>query len=185
MIIKQPELRTAFLAGWGNTLYFCKIRMIWNFFTRRNTFMEAIEDLGDEYMNHIFRYYEDTIMMFELSQVAYSFYYYDIEGYRHCTFLSGQSKNKNKTLEKEIGAVNRLLLLKLMLYKIDPKYDRYHIYRELRFDHGEIHVKNLNKINFDLGLEVVEAVFELERIYNNTAPELIDCIKKIKKYYET
>ena len=186
VIIKQPELRNAFLFKDGkNRLSDLKIRMIWNFFTRRNTFMEAIEDLGDEYMNHIFRYYEDTIMMFELSQVAYSFYYYDIEGYRHCTFLSGQSKNKNKTLEKEIGAVNRLLLLKLMLYKIDPKYDRYHIYRELRFDHGEIHIKNLNKINFDLGLEVVEAVLELERIYNNTAPELIDCIKKIKKYYGT
>jgi hypothetical protein len=43
----------------------------------------------------------------------------------------------------------------------------------------------LNKKNIDLGLEVVEAVFELERIYKNTASELIDCIKKIKKYYET
>ena len=67
--------------------------------------------------------------MFELSQVAYSFFYYDIEGYRYCTFHSGQNANKNKNLEKEIDAENRLLLLKLMLYKIDPKYDRYHIYR--------------------------------------------------------
>lgn len=147
--------------------------------------MEAIDDLGDEYMNHIFRFYEDTIMMFELSQVAYSFYYYDIEGYRHCKFLQGQSRNKNRTLEKEIFAENQLLFIKLMLYKIDPKYDRYHIYKELGFGHCEKHAKNLNKRNFDLGLEVVEAVFELERIYNNTAPQLIHCIKKIKKYYET
>ena len=147
--------------------------------------MEAIEDLGDEYMNHNFRYYEDTIMMFELSQVAYSFYYYDILGYRHCLFLSGQSKNKNETLEKEIFAENQLLFMKLMLYKIDPKYDRYHIYKELGFGQCERHVKFLNKKDFDLGLEVVEAVLELERIYNNTAPELINCIKKIKKYYET
>ena len=184
VIIKQPELRTAFLAGWGNTLYFCKIRMIWNFFTRRTTFMEAIKDLGDEYMNHIFRLYEDTIMMFELSQVAYTFYFYDINGYRHCTFRSGQSKNKNETLEKEILAQNQLLFMKLMLYKIDPKYDRYHIYRELGFGQCENDVKHLNKKDFDLGLEVVEAVFELERIYKNTAPALIECINIIKKYYE-
>lgn len=64
------------------------------------------------------------------------------------------------------------------------KYDRYYIYRELGFGRCEVHVKSLNKIDFDLGLEIVEVVFELERIYNNTAPELINCIKKIKKYYE-
>ena len=185
VIIKQPDLRNAFLfQNRKNRLSDFKIRMIWHFYTRRNTFMEAIEDLGNEYMNHIFWYYEDTIMMFELSQIAYSFFYYDIEGYRYCTFHSGQNANKNKNLEKEIDAENRLLLLKLMLYKIDPKYDRYHIYRELECEQDEIQVKNLNKINLDLGLEVVEAVFELERIYNNTAPELIDCIKKIKKHYE-
>ena len=185
VIIKQPELRNAFLFKAGkNRLSDLKIRMIWNFFTRRNTFMEAIEDLGDEYMNHIFRLYEDIIMMFELSQVAYSFYYYDIEGYRHCDYLSGQSVNKNINLENEILAENQLLFIKLLLYKIDPKYDRYHIFRELAFGECEKDVKNLNKKDIDLGLEVVEAVFELERIYHNTAHELIDCIKKIKKYYE-
>jgi len=186
VIIKQPELRTEFLSKRGKKrLYYFKTRMIWNFFTRKTTFIEAIEDLGDEYMNHIFRVYEDTLMMFELSQVAYSFYYYDIVGYRHNTFLSGQSINKNETLEKEIFAENQLLFMKLMLYKIDPKYDRYHIYKELGFGHCENDVKYLNKKEFDLGLEVVEAVFELERIYKNTAPELINCINKIKKYYDT
>ena len=185
-IITQPELRNAFLfKGGENRLYNCKIRGIWHFFTRRTTFMEAIEDLGDEYMNHIFRFYEDIIMMFELSQVAYSFYYYDIEGYRHCDYRSGQSANKNKNLERELYAENQLLFIKLLLYKIDPKYDRYHIYKELGHGHCENEVKYLNKKHIDLGLEVVEAVFELERIYNNTAHELIDCIKKLKKLYET
>jgi glycosyltransferase involved in cell wall biosynthesis len=186
VIIKQPKLRNAFLYRIKKyRLSNCKIRDIWNFFTRRTTFMEAIEDLGDEYMNHIYRLYEDTIMMFELSQVAYSFYYYEIEGYRHCIFLSGQSANKNITLENEILAENQLLFIKLLLHKIDPKYDRYHIYKELGFGFCDIHVKYLNKKNFDLGLEVVETVFELERIYKNTAPELMECITKIKKYYET
>ena len=46
VIIKQPELRIAFLKKFGkNRLSCCKIRMIWYFFIRRNTFMEAIEDL--------------------------------------------------------------------------------------------------------------------------------------------
>ena len=185
VIIKQPKLRNAFLYRVKKyRLYNCKIRAIWNLFTRRTTFMEAIEDLGDEYMNHIFRLYEDTIMMFELSQVAYSFYYYEIEGYRHCLFRSGQSANKNITVENEILAENQLLFIKLLLYKIDPKYDRYHIYKELGFGFCDVHVKNLNKKDFDLGLEVVEAVFELERIYKNTAPELIECIKRIQKYYK-
>ena len=185
-IIKQPELRNAFLFKVGeNRLSNCKIRGIWHFFTRRSIFIEAIDDLGDEYMNHIFRFYEDIIMMFELSQVAYSFYYYDIEGYRHCDYRSGQSANKNINLEKEIYAQNQLLFIKLLLHKIDPKYDRYHIFRELAYGKCDRDAKRLNKKEIDLGLEVVEAVFELERIYNNTAHELIDCIKKIKKYYET
>jgi len=186
VIIKQPELRTEFLSKRGkNRLYHFKTRMIWNFFTRKTTFIEAIEDLGDEYMNHIYRLYEDTLMMFELTQVAYSLYYYNIAGYRHNIFRSGQSINKNETLEKEILAENQLLFMKLMLYKIDPKYDRYHVYKELGFGHCENDVKYLNKKEFDLGLEVVEAIFELERIYKNTTPELINCIKKIKKYYDT
>ena len=188
VIIKQPKLRTEFLSKKGkNRLYRFKTRMIWNFFTRKTTFIEAIEDLGDEYINHIYRLYEDTLMMFELSQVAYSFYYYDIVGYRHNIFRSGQSINKNETLEKEILAENQLLFIKLMLYKIDPKYDRYHIYKELGIfgGHCENDVKYLNKKEFDLGLEVVEAIFELERIYKNTSPELINCIKKIKNYYDT
>ena len=158
--------------------------MIWDFFVRRTTFMDAIEDLGDEYMNHIFRLYEDTLMMFELFQVAYSYYFLDIDmGYRHCTFNCGKNKEKDDKLEKEILAMNQLLFMKLMLHKVDPKYDRYHIYRELGFGQCDNDVKHLNKKDFDLGLEVVEDVFELERIYHNTAPELINCINTIKKYF--
>ena len=186
VIINQPKLRTAFLAGGGNRLLYCAIRMIWNFFVRRTTYLEAIDDLGDEYMNHIFRLYEDTLMMFELSQVAYSYYFYEgVNGYRQCTFRSGGIQyGFNETLEKETLAMNQLLFMKLLLHKIDPKYDRYHIYRELGFGQCDNDVKHLNRKDFDLGLEVVEDILELERIYKNTAPELIECINKIKKYYE-
>ena len=185
VIITQPELRTAFLLKGSNSrLYYLKIRMIWNIFARRESYMEGIEDLGDEYMNHQFRLYEDTIMLFELSQVSYSYYFYDIEGYRQCTFNSGKTTEKNITINKEIMAKDQLLFIKLLLYKVDPKYDRYHIYRELGFGKCDHDVKYLNKNDFNLGLEVVEAVFELERIYHNTASQLIQCINKIKKYYE-
>jgi len=184
-IITQPELRTAFLAGGGNRLLYCRIRMIWDLFVRRTVYLDGIEDLGDEYMNHEFRLYEDTLMMFELSQVANSYYFYDMSmGYKHCTFRKATKGEQNITRETELLAMNQLIFMKLLLYKIDPKYDRYHVYRELGFGSCDNDVKHLNREDFDLGLEVVEAVFELERIYKNTATELIDCINKIKKYYE-
>lgn len=49
--------------------------------------------------------------------------------------------------------------MKIMLYKICPKYDRYHIYKELGFGHCENEAKYLNKKEFDLSLEVVEVIF--------------------------
>ena len=184
VIIKQPRLRTAFFAGGGNHLLYCAIRMIWNLFVRRTTYLEAIDDLGDEYMNHIFRLYEDTLMMLELSQVAYSYYFFEsINGYLHCTFDNSRHHIKNETIEKEILAMNQLLFMKFMLLKIDPKCDRYHVYRELGFGQCDKDVKHLNRNDFDLGLEVVEIVYELERMYKNTNPQLISCIDKIKKYY--
>ena len=184
VIINQPRLRTAFMAGGGNHLLYCAIRMIWNLFVRRTTYLEAIDDLGDEYMNHIFRLYEDTLMMFELSQVAYSYLFYEsVNGYRQCTFDNGRHHIKDEKLEKETLAMNQLLFMKYLLLKIDPKYDRYHVYRELGFGSCDRDVKLLNRKDFDLGLEVVEIVYELERIYKNTAPQLISCIDTIKKYY--
>ena len=184
IIIRQPQLRTAFLNKIGNNrLGWVITRLIWNTFVRRITYLEAIEDLGDEYMNHNFRFYEDTIMMFELSQVAYSYYYYDINGYRYCIFNSRKISYKNITIERETLAKNQLLFIKLLLYKIDPKYDRYHIYKELGFGHCENNIKYLNKNDIDLVLQVVEAIFELERVYKNTAPILMNCANTIKEYF--
>ena len=80
-------------------------------------------------------------------------------------------------------AKDELLFIKLLLYKIDPKYDRYHIYKELSFlNRCENVIKNLNKNDFDLGFEVVEAIFELERKYKNTASQLIQCVNIYKNY---
>ena len=104
-------------------------------------------------------------------------------GYRHCTFNSRKYKTKDENEEKEILVMNQLLFMKLLLHKIGPKYDRYHIYRELGFGKCDNDVKYLNKKDFDLGLEVVEDVFELERIYKNTDSQLINCINIIKKHF--
>ena len=62
-------------------------------------------------MNHIFRLYEDTLMMLELSQVAYSYYFFEsINGYLHCTFDNSRHHIKNETIEKEILAMNQYYL---------------------------------------------------------------------------
>ena len=71
VIITQPELRVAFLEKIGkNRLTNCVTRMIWDKFVKREIYIEAINDLGDDYLNHRVFLYEDTLMMFELSQIA-------------------------------------------------------------------------------------------------------------------
>ena len=187
VIIKQPELRTTFLkkSGYKNRLYNCANRMIWNLFVKRVSYLFAIKDLGDEYMNHKFRFYEDTIMMFELSQVSYSYFFYDIDGIRHCLYNSGKCLDKNRTIETQTLVKDQLLFLKLLIYKVDPKFDRYHVFKELNImgKCGNLYSR-ANRNDFSLGLQVVEAIFELERKYNNTATELITCVNKFKNFFQ-
>lgn len=117
-LITQPELRMTFLTKINEKRFgVCSTRAIWDKFVRRKTYLEAIEDLGDEYLNHIFIFYEDTLMMFELSQIAFSYYYYDILGYRHNAYLEGKSRPFQSNL-KGIFAMNKIYFIKLLLYKI-------------------------------------------------------------------
>ena len=100
VLIKQPELMTTFFEKDDkNRLLSCAIRLIWDLFVRRVSYLQAIEDIGDEYMNHRFRFYEDTIMMFELSQVAYSYYFYDIDGIRQCIFNAGKTFDRSRNMK--------------------------------------------------------------------------------------
>jgi glycosyltransferase involved in cell wall biosynthesis len=129
--ITQPELKKILLMKL-NERFGRYWTMIWDKFVRRETYLEAIEDLGDEYLNHIFFAYEDTLMMFELSQIALSYYYYDIIGYRYNIYRAGQSRISQSHLS-EILAMNQLYFIKLLLYKGNPLYDRYYIYKEWGF----------------------------------------------------
>ena len=80
-------------------------------------------------------------------------------------------------------AKDKLLFIKLLLYKTDPKYDRFHIFSELSFLYScTFTIKLLNKNDFDLGLEVMEAIFDLERKYKNTARQLIQCANAFKNH---
>ena len=183
MTITQPELRTTFLKKLNKRRFGpCSTRMIWDKFVRRETYLEAIENLGDEYLNHIFFLYEDTLMMFELSQIAFSYYYYDIDGYRHNSYQEGKSRVFQSN-QKGILAMNQLYFIKLLLYKVDPLYDRYHIYKEWGFYGCGSEVKDLNRNEIDLLYEVLEVIFELERLFQNTAPELLKCANKIKRHF--
>ena len=182
-LIKQPELRITFLQKLDEKRFsYCSTRMIWDKFVKRKTYLEAIDDLGDEYLNHKFFLYEDTLMMFELSQVAISYYYYDIEGYRHNGYREAQSRVSLPN-RKGILAMNQLYFIKLLLYKIDPLYDRYHIYKEWGFYGCGSDVKPLNRNEIDLLYEVLEVIFELERLYKNTSKELLTCANNIKRLF--
>ncbi len=181
--ITQPELRMVFFQKINETRFgICWTRTIWDKFVRRKTYMEAIDNLGDEYLNHIFFLYEDTLMMFELSQIALSYYYYEIVGYRHNLYLEGKSRVLQSN-QKEILAMNQLYFIKLLLYKVDPLYDRYHIYKELSIYKCGSEISGLKRDEIDLLYEVIEAIFELERLYKNTVKELLICANNLKKNF--
>ena len=183
MLVTQPELRTTFLEKIGeNKLGGCSTRMIWDKFVRREIFQEAIKDLGDEYLNHRMFLYEDTLMMFELSQIAYSYYYYDILGYGLNVYNSGRSRDSTSNQSK-ILAMNQLYFIKLLLLKVHPSYDRYHIYKEWGFNYCGSDVIYLDRSEIDLLQEVLEIIFELERLYKNTDQNLLQCANNIKKHF--
>ena len=71
VIITQPELKVAFLQKIGkNRLNGFATRQIWDKFVKREVFLRAIEDLGDEYLNHRIFLYEGTVMQFELQSAS-------------------------------------------------------------------------------------------------------------------
>ena len=183
MLITQPDLRETFLTKIGkNRLERCATRTIWDKFVRRTIYQEAIKDLGDEYLNHRVFLYEDTLMMFELSQIAYSYYYYDILGYRLNVYNQGKSRD-NSSNDIKILAMNQLHFIKLLLYKISPSYDRYIIYKEWGFAGCGSEVMSLDRSDIDLLQEVLEVIFELERLYKNTDKNLLECANKIKNHF--
>ena len=182
ILITQPDLRTTFFRLLNEKKFGRICTMIWDKFVRRETYLEAIDDIGDEYLNHIFFAYEDTLMAFELSQIAFSYYYYDIKGYRNNKYIAGHSRTYLR-FRREIFAMNQLYFIKLLLYKADPLYDRYFIYKEWGFKGCGSDVRSLNRKEIDLLYEVLEAIFELERLYKNTIKELLVCANNIKRYF--
>ena len=179
--ITQPELRITLLLQLKERIgrYWT---LIWDKFVRRETYLEAIEELGDEYLNHIFFEYEDALMMFELSQIAFSYYFYDIIGYRYNLYRAGQSRALTPH-KREILAMNQLYFIKLLLYKGDPIFDRYYIYKEWGFKGCGSEVIHLNRNEIDLLYEVLEVIFKLERLFKNTNKELLACANNIKRHF--
>ena len=181
--ITQPELKIAFLEKIEEKKFKqFHTRMIWDKLVKREIYLKAIQDLGDEYINHRIFLYEDTLMMFELSQIAYSYYYYDILGYRRNVYNMGKARDHTSN-NLQIVAMNQLYFIKLLLYKISPIYDRYHIFKEWGFGYCGSEVHGLDKSEIDLLQEVLEVIDELERKYKNTCQELLECVYKIKKRF--
>jgi hypothetical protein len=175
--ITQPELKKILLMKL-NERFGRYWTMIWDKFVRRETYLEAIEELGDEYLNHIFFEYEDTLMMFELSQIAFSYHFYDIIGYIYNLYRAGQSRALISH-KREMLAMNQLYFIKLLLYKSEPIYNRYYIYKEWGFKRCGSEVIHLNRNEIDLLYEVLEVIFKLERLFKNTNKELLTCANNI------
>lgn len=80
--------------------------------------------------------------------------------------------------------MNQFLFIKLLINKIDPKYDRTFVNIESIFRKCGTNVEFLNKKDLDLGLEVIETILELEKIYKNTNPLVLNCTNKLLKIFE-
>ena len=180
-IITQPELKTAFLEKIGeNRFSHCTTRMIWDKFVKREIYKKAIDDLGDEYLNHRILNCEDTVMSFELSQIAHSYYFYDIFGYRFNWYNAG----KSRVDKKSFISMNQLHLIKLILYKFPPQYDRCNVYSEWGTKNFGSDVFHLKRSQIDLLQEVLEVIEYLEKKYNNTCKELLRHVSAIKKFFK-
>ena len=118
-------------------------------------------------------------MSFELSQVANSYYFYDIFGYRFNLYTSGKSRVDHKSFI----SMNQLYLIKLILYKFPPQYDRYNVYKEWGATHFGSNVFNLDRSEIDLLQEVLEAIEYLEKKYKNNCEELLKHVSEIKKFF--
>ena len=179
-IITQPELKTAFFKKIGEKRFGrFRTRTIWDKLVKRKIYLKAINDLGDEYLNHKITTGEDTLMIFELSQVAYSYYFYDIFGYRFNAYNGDKLRSNNKSLISK----SQLYLIKLLLYKSPPQYDRYHIYKEWQANNFGSDVFNLDRSEIDLLQEVLEVIEFLEKKYKNTCKELLKHVLEIKKFF--
>ena len=159
-IITQPELKTAFFKKIGEKRFGrFRTRTIWDKLVKRKIYLKAINDLGDEYLNHKITTGEDTLMIFELSQVAYSYYFYDIFGYRFNAYNGDKTRSDNKSLI----SMSQLYLIKLLLYKFPPKYDRFNIYKEWQANNFGSDVFNLDRSEINLLQEVLEVIEFFEK----------------------
>ena len=186
VLITQPELKISFFdkvyidKNNTNKLGDCNAGGIWDKLIKRNIYLEGIKDLGDEYLNHRVFLYEDTLMKFELSQVAYSYYFYDYFGYRLNGYIQGQTRDDTSN-GSNILAMNQLLFIKLLLYKVPTYYDRYHIFMLWGFAWCGSEARYTEEKDIDLLKEVLEVIYELERIYKNTDKRLLECANEIKR----
>ena len=179
-IIKQPELQTTFFEKISeNRFGHFATRTIWDKFIKRKIYQKAIDDLGDEFLNHRILNCEDTVMSFELSQIAHSYYFYDIFGYRFNWYNAG----KSRVDKKSFISMNQLHLIRLILYKFPPQYDRYNVYSEWGTKNFGSDVFHLKRSQIDLLQEVLEVIEYLEKKYNNTCKELLKHVSAIKKFF--
>ena len=74
-----------------------------------------------------------------------------------------------------------VLQMVVLLYKVPTYYDRYHIFKLWGFGGCGSEARYTEEKDIDLLKEVLEVIYELERIYKNTDKRLLDCANEIKR----
>ena len=91
--IRQPELFSIMYYGKGKLIQ--SDRIIWNKLIKRDTFIDTMNSIKDEYLNNPLDVYGDSIILFKLFRTAKSFYFINNFGYICFGYHGSLNRNLN------------------------------------------------------------------------------------------
>ena len=95
--ILQPEL--SFIMYYSKGKLTQSDRIIWNKLIKRDTFIDVMNSIKDEYLNNPLDVYGDSIILFKLFKTAKSFYFINNFGYICFGYHGSLNRNLNSNIE--------------------------------------------------------------------------------------
>lgn len=95
--IHQPELSSIMYYGKGKLIQ--SDRIIWNKLIKRDTFIDTMNSIKEEYLNNPIDVYGDSIILFKLFRTAKSFYFINNFGYICFGYHGSLNRNLNANVE--------------------------------------------------------------------------------------
>jgi glycosyltransferase involved in cell wall biosynthesis len=95
--IRQPELSSIMYYGKGKLTQ--SDRIIWNKLIKRDTFIDTMNSIKDEYLKNPLNVYGDSIILFKLFRTAKSFYFINNFGYICFGYHGSLNRNLNANIE--------------------------------------------------------------------------------------